>query len=124
MNESGLFDYLKENYIPDLEATEQYSNFDCSSKTFQLFIELKCREVHYDTLMIEKYKYDRLIKLSQEKLYTPYYINSTPNGVYAFKLIQNPKWIWKLLPKTTQFKETQAVLKEVSYLDLKDAKKL
>lgn len=124
MNESRLFDYLKEKYIPDLEKTEQYSNFDCYSKTFQFFIELKCREVHYDTLMIEKYKYDRLIKLSREKLYTPYYINSTPNGVYAFKLVINPKWEYKLLPKTTQFQETQAIIKQVGYLDLKNAKKL
>jgi hypothetical protein len=124
MNESELFKFLKEKYIPDLQGGDEYSSFDCYSVKYKMFIELKCREVHYDTLMIEKYKYDRLVDLSLGYGYSPYYINSTPKGVYSFKLALNPQWIWKLLPKTTQFAENHEILKQVGYLDLKDAKQL
>jgi hypothetical protein len=124
MNESELFKFLKEKYIPDLQGGDEYSSFVCYSKKYKMFIELKCREVHYETLMIEKYKYDRLVDLSLGYGYSPYYINSTPKGVYSFKLALNPVWIWKLLPKTTQFAENHEILKQVGYLDLKDAKQL
>jgi hypothetical protein len=103
MNESELFKFLKEKYIPDLQGGDEYSSFDCYS---------------------EKYKNDRLVDLSLGYGYSPYYINSTPKGVYSFKLALNPQWIWKLLPKTTQFAENHEILKQVGYLDLKDAKQL
>jgi hypothetical protein len=124
MNESELFKFLKDKYIPDLKGGDEYLSFDCYSEKHKMFIELKCREVHYETLMIEKYKYDRLVDLSLGYGYTPYYINSTPKGVYSFKLALNPEWIWKLLPKTTQFAENHEILKQVGYLDLKNAKQL
>jgi hypothetical protein len=124
MIESELFKYLKDKYIPDLSKGKEYSSFDCYSVKYKMFIELKCREVHYDTLLIEKYKYERLISLSLGYGYKPYYINSTPKGIYSFKLDIAPEWISKLLPKTTEFAENNKILKEVGYLDIKDAKQL
>jgi hypothetical protein len=125
MKESELFELLKNKYVQDLTKSEDtYSHFDCYSKIFKIFVELKCRGAHYDKLMIEKYKYDRLIELAAQKNYTPYYINSTPNGVYAFKLVVEPEWSEKDLPKTTEFENNNLIKKIVGYLDIKIAKKI
>ena len=65
MNEEQLFNYLKKHYIYDLSKCEdQFSSYDCFSTTYRCVIELKCRNKHYDDLMLEKTKYDSLKKLN------------------------------------------------------------
>ena len=60
--EEDLFNWLKDTTYPDLEkAKSRYSRHDCISKEKELFIELKCRRKHYDTLLIEKKKYDSIL---------------------------------------------------------------
>lgn len=127
MNEQILFNYLKENYYPDLElSTNEFSSFDCTSKSKKTRIELKCRRKHYDKLLIEKYKYFELIKSYIEKDEIPLYINSTPNGIYAFDLRNiTPKWVTDLrMPKTTDFEEITPVEKTYSLLTIEQAKKI
>ena len=66
-------------------------------------IELKCRNKHYDDLIIEKDKYDALIRRAKQYETTPFYINSTPQGIYVFNLSKIDEHIWedmKGLPKT------------------------
>lgn len=54
-NEDSLFEHLKDNYIPDLEWSEgEYNHYDCYSLSLECDIELKCRNKHYDDLIIEK----------------------------------------------------------------------
>jgi hypothetical protein len=61
MNEKELFNKLKEFYMPDLIASAgEFSSYDCFSPGRQLFIELKCRNSHYENLMIEQSKYARV----------------------------------------------------------------
>lgn len=127
MKEKELFDYLKEKYFQDLTFSEdQFSRWDCYSKTRKTRIELKCRNRHYSTLLIEKDKYFNLIKYYINNEDTPLYINSTPKGIYAFDLRKiTPEWITdSRMPKTTEFEETQTIEKTYALLELKTAKKI
>lgn len=127
MKEKELFDYLKEKYFQDLTFSEdQFSRWDCYSKTRKTRIELKCRNRHYSTLLIEKDKYFNLIKYYINNEDTPLYINSTPKGIYAFDLRKiTPVWVTdSRMPKTTEFEETHTIEKTYALLELKIAKKI
>jgi hypothetical protein len=76
--------------------------------------------------MIEEYKYNRLVNLAMDLDYNPVYINSTPKGVWAFNLgFLLPRWENRAgLPATTDFENTQKVVKSVGYLNIKDGIRL
>jgi hypothetical protein len=98
--EGELFWYLKGRYFKDLEKSKDVmSKYDCFSRQYKTIIELKCRRVHYDELMIEKIKYDFLASIGCKALY----INSTPKGVYSFDISEmKPEWITdSTMPKNT-----------------------
>lgn len=118
--ELELFNYLKTECYPDLLKQEnQYSLFDCTSEIENEFIELKCRLKHYNDLMIEKAKYERICNLSLKYGFKPVYINSTPLGIYKFCLTgKKTNWTVELCPATTQFGNTEKIIKEVGYLPI------
>jgi hypothetical protein len=119
MKEQDLFDYLKASHFPDLEKSEgAYDSFDCTTNEKNLYIELKCRHTHYPDLLIEEMKYRRLI--NQAGTRTPYYINSTPQGIYAFDLsrVPEPTWSERRMPATTEFSDTRRIMKLVGFLHL------
>ena len=59
--EKELFDWLKLK-ISDLQQSEdKFSFWDCYSEKLKCRIELKCRRKHYNTLLIEKKKYDAML---------------------------------------------------------------
>lgn len=125
MKEAQLFELIKLSFISDLtKITFAQSRYDCYSDKWKMVIELKCRKKHYDKLIIERGKYDALLKVAEEKGYKPFYINSTPNAVYAFDLLAveiewgESKW----LPKHTEFSQRHNVLKEIGYIDISQAK--
>ena len=107
MKEKELFEYLIKCCYPDLvKAKKQMSRWDCYSPDKSHRIELKCRGKHYDSLLIEKKKFDALILKCKENLDIPLYINYTPKGVYKFNLyIVKPIWEIQYHNKTTQFKK-------------------
>lgn len=121
--EKDLFQYLKSTVYPDLvKSHKPMSRWDCYSPTHYHRIELKCRGRHYDTLLIEKKKYDALHLKCSDTIDTPIYINSTPNGIYRFDLfLIDPKWEVQYHNKTTQFSENQKIAKVVAMLEVKDA---
>ena len=125
-NEERLFDWLKEFVYFDLvKAKNQMSRWDCYSPKFKHRIELKCRRKHYDSLLIEKSKYDAMIFEAGKHLDIPMYINSTPEGIYSFDLLEiEPEWIFKSLRATTQFANNKNVLKKIAFLDIDKAIKL
>ena len=125
-NEERLFDWLKEFVYFDLvKAKNQMSRWDCYSPKFKHRIELKCRRKHYDSLLIEKSKYDAMIFEAGKHLDIPMYINSTPEGIYSFDLLEiEPEWIFKSLRATTQFANNKSVLKKIAFLDIDNAIKL
>ena len=118
--EYSLYLWLKAYFIPDLQLCKnKRSRYDCYSERFNIDIELKCRRVHYDNLVIEKYKYDALVNRSNKQGTIPLYINSTPKGVYAFYLQSiNIDWELRLMPKQTFFSDRDNVLKLVGFLDI------
>jgi hypothetical protein len=120
--EPQLFDYLKENYYSDLEKSEEFDNWDCISLEAKMFIELKSRRTHYPDLLIEESKYQGLLLAAGIRSLTPWYINSTPAGVWGFNLtdIPQPKWEEKWLPITTEFENRTKRTKLVGFLKLED----
>jgi len=127
MNEELLFTFLREGLYPDLVKSEGiFDAYDCISKQAGHYIELKCRARHYDTLLIEEMKYRKLITQAAERDLVPYYINSTPLGIYSFDLMDlaEPVWYVHYLPATTEFEKVGKVDKLVGYLPIEEAVQL
>jgi hypothetical protein len=127
MNEELLFTFLRDGFYSDLEkAPGIYDAFDCISKQAGHYIELKCRHTHYPTLLIEEMKYRKLITQAAERDLIPYYINSTPAGIFSFDLLDLPEPVWfnHQMPATTEFDRVQKVEKLVGYLPLEEAVQL
>jgi hypothetical protein len=125
--EAELFTYLQKEHYPDLVKSEgTYDTFDCSSRMAEHYIELKCRRTHYDTLLIEQMKYRHLIEQAVRLKMLPFYINSTPEGIFSFDLteIPEPEWHNHLMPATTDFENTDKKEKIVGYLNLEDGIKI
>jgi hypothetical protein len=122
MTEQGLFDYIKATYLEDLEKSEHtYEYIDATSNGYRLTIELKCRHTHYDELILEKDKYESLMSRANELGFTPFYINSTPEGIYAFNLRKiKVSWKTKRLPSNT-VEHGPVVDKEVALLHINEA---
>ena len=121
MNEKELFLKLKEYYLPDLQKSSgTYDSYDCFSIKHQCFIELKCRKSHYENLMIEQIKYARVKYEALERGWSPLYICSTPQGVWAFNLTQfEPEWKDQTdLPTTTEFENKTKRTKSVGFLPI------
>lgn len=127
MKELDLFNHLKESIYPDLTKSDGiFDAFDCISRKAGHYIELKCRYTHYDTLLIEEMKYRKLITQAAERDLTPFYINSTPQGIYSFNLmdIPEPEWVVHKMPATSEFSNRTKVDKLVGYLSIDEAVKL
>lgn len=127
MKEQDLFDFLKADLYPDLvKSPGIYDAFDCISEAAGHYIELKCRHTHYPTLLIEEMKYRKLITQAAERDLVPFYINSTPLGVFSFDLmdIAEPEWFSHWMPATTEFSRSNKVSKLVGYLPVEEAVKL
>jgi len=122
MKEQELFEWLKVGHFFDLEkSSKEWDSFDCTSNYYKMFIELKSRNTHYDTLLLERKKFDFLITTADVLGYTPWYINSTPLGVWSFPLktvVQNLEWVEKWLPITTEFPDKSKTNKLVTFLPL------
>lgn len=71
--------------------------------------------------MIEKHKYDSVTAECAKHNDVPVYINSTPEGIYAFNM-QDHNGIWEIrsVPKTTQFASREFVSKEVGYFHIEE----
>ncbi len=103
-----------------------FDTYDCTSAKAGHYIELKCRHTHYPTLLIEEVKYRKLITQSAERDLIPFYINSTPLGIYSFDLmdIPEPEWVTHRMPVTSEFANKSKVDKLVGYLSVEEAVKL
>lgn len=124
--EEDLFNYLKENYYPDLVKSDNpVSRWDCYSAISNHRIELKCRTAHYPDLMIEQKKFLAMLDHCKGTFEIPVYINSTPEGIFRFNLKNfRPRWQVKRLRKTTHFSQSHRVDKKVAFLKIDRAEKL
>ena len=87
---------------------------------------MKCRRTHYETLLIEKKKWNYLADIRARTGARTLYINSTPKGVYQFDLgaINEPEWQLKALPDKTDFANSGKVQKLAGFLDLRHSELL
>ena len=125
-NEQELFNYIKGWYLSDLEKSkDQYDSHDCTSTIYRLHIELKCRHTHYDELILERDKYEALTQEAKRLGFTPFYVNATPKGIYAFNLKKTKvTWTVKKLPAKTEFDSGGQVDKTVALLPVAEAVQL
>ena len=128
LTEKELFNLLKNNIYEDLVlvSEDEYSAVDCFSHNHGIYVELKCRRKHYDELLIEKLKYDRLVAEANKIGMMPVYICHTPLGIWEFNLdLLNIKWEDRDdLPATTDFEDKRRVTKTVGYLSINKGKPL
>jgi hypothetical protein len=118
ITELELLDLLKKVF-PKIEKIEgNFSSIDCIDKFNNHYFELKCRYEHYATLYIEKEKY---LKLNKKE--NSFYINSTPKGIYIFHIqaLEEPIWREKYLPATSEFDNTNMIIKEIGELQISKA---
>jgi Holliday junction resolvase len=105
-------------------SSDAFEYIDATSQGYRLIIELKCRHTHYDELILEKDKHESLLQQADKLGFTPFYINSTPQGIYAFNLRKiKVTWTTRKLPAST-FNKTIPVDKTVAYLPIDEAVKL
>lgn len=119
-NEDELFDYLRKT-VPDLERRGEPNDVvDFYSDKKRSLFEVKARKRHYDDLVIEKAKYYAILERAKELNYTPYYVCSSPKGVFVFNLneVTTPEWSDKMMPKTTDFSDRRHRKKRVGYLNI------
>ena len=123
-SEVDLFWALKD-LVPDLtQSQDQFESYDCYSVKHNVYVELKCRRSHYDELLIERSKYNALME--RAKGWIPFYICSTPEGVYSFNLkeLRQPVWQDRDMPQTTDFERNDKVTKSVGFLHIDKSTKL
>lgn len=118
LNEGKLINLLK-NLVPSLEKTSNYwDSTDIFSTQKNLVIELKCRNAHYDTILIEKKKYDAIMA---SEFKNKRFIASTPSGVWCWDLcqIEEPVWAPTWLP--TDESKREYTWKDAGYLPITTA---
>jgi len=123
-DEQSLYEALRDSLIPDLlNYKSNFSRYDCFSEDFNMQIELKCRTRHFDELLIEHIKYEYMMQESAKNKTRAIYINSTPQGVWAFDLNHISKtnalsWEVRNLPAKTHWDRGQTKSKKISYLHI------
>lgn len=125
--EKDLFEWLKQNHFDSLvRSRNKFARWDCYDINSRSRIELKCRRKHWQTILIEKIKYDALIKKANDNLDIPLFIVSTPEGVFCWNLFEiKPKWeVNSRNPASTYWGDNRRVTKEVSYIDINESIKL
>ena len=125
--EIDLHKWLRNHYYPDLRLVgNQYSGYDAWSAEFKIQVELKIRSKHYEDLLLEKLKYDKLLRLSEMNNLRPVYICATPQGVWEYNLRTiTPKWeIRDDMPKSTYWPQDAPIAKTVALLPISQAKQL
>tara|TARA_R110000787_G_scaffold254726_1_gene360022 strand:- start:278 stop:721 length:444 start_codon:yes stop_codon:yes gene_type:complete len=99
-------------------GSERYDAKGKTPKGMDCIIEFKFRNKYYKTKMLEKDKYDALMKNKGVKLY---YVNdSKGNYMYHLNTLLLPEPIKKYCPDTTLWSNKKS-LKEVYLLEEKDA---
>jgi hypothetical protein len=123
MTEALLIERLKQTVLPDAVKHEEFDTYDIYSKQYNMYAELKCLTKHHSTIMIEKIKYDELIKLPNAR-----YIVATPNGCWSWRIDKLKNINWKEMyfenVSTMYHRETQNGYKTVAFLPLAKAKKI
>ena len=86
--ENVMILFLNTFYEWDLTPSEyefeHYDAYGFSPKKNNSVMEMKFRDTHYDTMMLEKMKYDHLMNMPEDIL--KFYLVQDPTGIYIFWL--------------------------------------
>jgi len=119
-NEDWIYFELKKVYpdLVNLNIYNEHSHNDYRSASEESTSEGKGRTEDFDTLLIEKYKWDRLITLPDKNIL---YVCATPKRVVMFdvKNLPEPNWEVQKHNKTTRFKDNEKIDKVVGFYDVK-----
>ncbi len=102
------------------EGMERYDAKGKTPKGFDCVIEMKFRKTYYETKMLEKDKYDALMKLDKDVIKI-YFVNDPKgNFMYYLNTLEMPKTEKKYCPDTTMWTKKR-VNKNVYLLKENDA---
>ena len=113
LKEADLFQLLQGYWtsIIDLNKDNPNSEIDWYLQDENIFIEAKCRNKHWDHLLIERRKWNALMQKDNA-----FYINSTPKGIYVFdiKELEEPVWDYNTMAKSTYFEGSNTKIEKDS----------
>ena len=108
----------------DLQVSEKDTEiFDAYGKTpkgFDCVIEMKFRNKYYKTKMLEKHKFDNLMKLSKDVIKIYFVADTKGNFMYWLNTLKMPETVKKYCPDTTMWTKKR-ILKDVYLLEENDA---
>ena len=121
LKEQDLFRLLQGYWtsLIDLNIDNPTSEIDWYVQDTNTFIEAKCRNKHWDLLLIERIKWNALVKKDNA-----YYINSTPKGIFVFdiKQLEEPVWDYNTMAKSTYFEGSGTkIQKDTGYFHINKA---
>ena len=128
MTQTEIINKLNELY-PDLNLVECEDQFCfCDAESDDYIVEIKSRDKEYDSWIIEKYKFEKNIIKSVETTKKFIYLTEYNGKIMTWNIHNlvrknyDFQWTEQLMPKTTEFDNTNVIPKIVGYLYEKDAK--
>tara|TARA_R100000935_G_scaffold10856_3_gene21681 strand:+ start:1156 stop:1572 length:417 start_codon:yes stop_codon:yes gene_type:complete len=104
----------------DLKVSEKDTEiFDAYGKTpkgFDCVIEMKFRNKYYKTKMLEKHKFDNLMKLPNDVIKIYFVADTKGNFMYWLNTLKMPETVKKYCPDTTMWTKKR-ILKDVYLLE-------
>lgn len=122
MTQSEIVAKLNELY-PDLNLVECEDQFCfCDAESDDYIVEIKSRDKEYDSWIIEKYKFEKNIIKSVETTKKFIYLTEYNGKIMTWNIHNlvrknyDFQWTEQLMPKTTEFDNTNVIPKIVGFL--------
>jgi len=97
-----------------------YDAIGKTPKGFDCVIEMKFRNKYYKTKMLEKHKFDNLMKLPKDVIKIYFVADTKGNFMYWLNTLKMPVAVKKYCPDTTMWTKKR-ILKDVYLLEENDA---
>ena len=127
--EKSILNKLNGFFLSDAleESKYDYNRYDAENTYY--IVEIKYRDKFYQDTMIEfdKFSYNLLYAQMVNKQFI--YAVQMKNNIYVFnitKLVSSSykfSWIWKSLPKQTEFADKKEIKKLVGYININESVK-
>ena len=128
MTQTEIIVKLNELY-PDLNLVECEDQFcSCDAESDDYIVEIKSRDKEYSSWIIEKSKFEKNLVKSVETTKKFIYLTEYNGKIMTWNIHNlvrknyDFQWTEQLMPKTTEFDNTNVIPKIVGYLYEKDAK--
>jgi len=121
--ERQILNQVSNHFDIDLkEVNYEYSRFDAYGDAF--IVEIKDRGTFYKKVLIEfdKYTFNKEYAKLRNKHFL--YVVGFSDDVYLFNVSDldssgyNYRWHWRMMPKQTEFSQSQTIYKFVGYIDV------